>query len=138
MRNRFNLSESEKNYIRGLHGIGIITEQEEEDLAVVDVEDTEAGGDEEVEVVDTITDADIEAVENPDDEGSWVAERWEDLTDAVKNIFSKTRNFRLCRGRGSCYAFNSTPKHKLRRMLRRIRWQFPRIKWPRIKLFAKK
>ena len=27
MRNRFNLSESEKNYIRGLHGIGIITEQ---------------------------------------------------------------------------------------------------------------
>jgi predicted ATP-grasp superfamily ATP-dependent carboligase len=134
MRNRFNINEEEKNRIRLLHGMSVITEQEEEALAVVD--DEEVDGDD--ELVDTITDEEVQAVENSEDEETWLAEKWEDLTDAVRNIFSKTRRFKLCRGRGSCMAFNSTPKQKLRRMLRRIRWQFPRIKWPRIKLFAKK
>ena len=34
MRNRFKLNESEKNRIRGLHGINILYEQDEDDISV--------------------------------------------------------------------------------------------------------
>ena len=44
MRNRFNLNESEKNRIKGLHGINIINEQEEATvqtkIAIVDCAET--------------------------------------------------------------------------------------------------
>ena len=174
MRNRFNLNESEKNYIRGLHGIRVITEQEEEEEIdyskligkgctqeelALGLEPIPGGGcdcppnkrmdedgncvidemlvDEDDEIVDDeITDEEI--ADTPEDEDSWLEERWEDLTDAVKNIFSRARRFRNCKGMTKCPDFNSFNKKRKRKILRRIRWRFPRIKWPRIKLFAKK
>ena len=173
MRNRFKLNEEEKNRIRGLHGISLITEQPDEEGYVgegctdeqraLGLEPIPGGGcgcppnksmdengkcvegaDDTVDDVDDdkmdeeLTDEEIEAVENPEDEGTWVAERWEDLTDAVRNIFSKTRRFKACRGKGVCPAFNRTRGRKLRRILRKIRFWNPRLKWPRIKLFKKR
>jgi len=176
MRNRFNLSESEKNYIRGLHGIRVITEQDddldyskligkgctEEELAlglepipgggcgcppnkfmengkcVQGADDTADDVDDEEIIDDEMTDVELEDVENPEDEDSWLKERWEDLTDAVRNIFTKTRRFKRCRGKTSCAAWNRVDRNRKRRILRRISYSFPRIKWPRIKLFAKK
>jgi len=128
MRNRFNLSESEKNYIRGLHGINVITEQEEEDLAVVDVE---AGADEGVEEIvdDEITNEEI--VDVPEDEDSWLEERWEDLTDGVRNIFTRSKHFAGCSGMGSCPAFNKVNRRRKKRILRGISLSWPRLRWPK-------
>jgi len=129
MRNRFNLSESEKNYIRGLHGIGLITEQEDEEvIATTD----EVGDDTDVE---TITDEEIEAVENPEEESTWIAETWDDLTDAVKKLFSKNRKLRRCYKSTACPEFANMDRNGKVKLLRRLKFRFPKLRWPRIKLF---
>ena len=136
MNNRFKLNEEEKNRIRGLHGISVITEQEEEDLAVVDAGDEEASV-EDVEDADILVDDDLEVVvdenELPDDEDSWVAERWEDLTDAVRNIFSRNKKFSICRGKGVCAPFNRMNRRRKLRILTNLTMAFDNFNWPKFR-----
>ena len=170
MRNRFNLSESEKNYIRGLHGINVITEQEEEgyvgggcteDQLALGMEPIPGGGcecppgteedetgncvdagneegevspeqeeQEDKDVVDEeLTDEEVAAVVDPEKEETWLAERWEDLTDAVRNIFSRNKKFFGCRGKGACPSFNKMSRRRKRRMISRITIQWPKIRF---------
>ena len=168
MRNRFNLNEEEKNRIRGLHGISLITEQPEpveeptfpdeegnprpgdgcdaKNLCddpnnpgeCIECEDVEQGGDEfDDEIIDDeITDEEI--VDAPEDEDSWLKERWEDLTDAVRNVFRRSKHFAGCSGPNSCPAWGKVDRKRRRKILRRIRFKFPKIKWPKIKLFSKR
>ena len=138
MKNRFNLNEEEKNRIRGLHGINVINEQTPPDTDE-DVEGVEAlasleepeGNEPDVEEIvdDEITDEEI--VDVPDDEDSWLEEKWEDLTDALKNIFRRSKHFAGCSGRGSCPGFNKVSRRRKKRILRAISLNWPRIKWPR-------
>ena len=101
--------------------------EEDETGNCIEGEDTtedveEVGGDE-------ITDEEI--VNVPDDEDSWLAERWEDLTDQVKNIFSRSKHFAGCSGRGSCPGFNKVSRRRKKRILRAISLNWPKIKWPK-------
>ena len=146
MKNRFNVNEEEKNRIRLLHGMKVITEQPEEDEPimpdeeVIDVEDSivlpevtltpEQEEQEEQDVADEELTADeVEAVVNPEKEDTWLAEKWEDLTDEVRNIFSRLKIFRMCRGKNACYAFNKKSKRRKRRMLSRISINWPKIRF---------
>lgn len=135
MNNRFNVNEEEKNRIRGLHGINVINEQtlpddvDTEEVTSSLEEPVDAEPDVEEIVGDEITDEEI--VDVPDDEDSWLEERWEDLTDQVKNIFSRSKHFAGCSGRGSCPGFNKVSRRRKKRILRAISLSFPKIKWPR-------
>ena len=141
MRNRFKLNEEEKNRIRGLHGISVITEQDDASFEVVNAVDDEEGvvtadtqGEPEVEEIvdDEITAEEI--VDVPEDEDSWLEERWEDLTDAVRNIFTRSKHFAGCSGMSSCPAFNKVNRRRKKRILRAITLNWPKIKWPRFVL----
>ena len=145
MKNRFNLNEEEKNRIRGLHGINVINEQtvpdipDEEDIEVTasleepdptTADPVDAEPETEEIVDDEITDEEI--VDVPEDEDSWLEERWEDLTDAVKNIFRRSKHFAGCKPRStSCPSFNKVSRNRKKRILRAISLNWPRIKWPR-------
>ena len=131
MKNRFNLTEEEKNHIRGLYGIQVINEQtpgtEDGEEGVVTAD---AQGEPDVEEIvdDEITDEEIDDV--PDDEDSWLEERWEDLTDSVRRIFTRSKHFAGCSGKGSCPAFNNFNRRRKKRILRAISLNWPKIKWP--------
>jgi len=135
MKNRFNLTEEEKNHIRGLHGIQVINEQttgtEDGEEAVVTADAQEVPDVEEI-VDDEITAEEI--VDVPEDEDSWLEERWEDLTDAVRNIFTRSKHFAGCSGMSSCPAFNKVNRRRKKRILRAITLNWPKIKWPRFVL----
>lgn len=182
MRNRFNLSESEKNYIRGLHGIEVITEQggegtfnaedegyvgegcteaqlalgmepipgggcgcppgTEEDengkcvASEVENPEEEASVDESEDadiLVDDDLEVDVDENELADDEDSWLAERWEDLTDAVRNIFSRNKKFAGCRRMDKCPDFNKMNRRRKLRILSNLTKAFPKFRWPRFR-----
>ena len=132
---------SELNRSRELMGLKLINEQEEEELAVVDDEVVDGEGveeeasDEEIEDVDILVDDDIETDvdenELTDDEDSWVAERWEDLTDAVRNVFSRNKKFAGCRKNSVCPDFNRMNRKRKLRILSNLTKAFPKFKWPR-------
>ena len=132
MKNRFNLTEEEKNHIRGLHGIQVINEQttgtEDGEEAVVTADAQEVPDVEEI-VDDEITAEEI--VDVPEDEDSWLEERWEDLTDGVRNIFTRSKHFAGCSGMGSCPAFNKVNRRRKKRILRGISLSWPRLRWPK-------
>ena len=109
----------------------VINEQDEDYLAITDTEETDDEAIDSIEEVvgDEITDEEIADV--PDDEDSWLEERWEDLTDAVKNIFSRRRPFAGCRTTTPCPDFNKVSRRRKKRILRSISLAWPRIKWPR-------
>ena len=94
-------------------------------------EDEDSVEDPDVEEVvdDEITDEEI--VDAPEDEDSWLEERWEDLTDAVRNIFRRSKHFAGCSGPGSCPGFGKISRRRKKRILRAISLSWPRIKWPR-------
>ena len=129
---------NELNRAREMMGLEIINEQEEEDVVVVDDDvetqetpEEEAKEDaEDAEIIDDeITDEVVQAIENPEDEDTWLEERWEDLTDAVKNIFSRAKLFRNCRGATKCPDFNSMRRRRKRRILSNIQFTWPRFKF---------
>ena len=126
MKNRFNLTEEEKNYIRGLHGIGVITEQDDATAAVTPTEEKE---DSEIVADGELTDEDIADI--GDDEDSWLVERWEDLSEGLKKVFGNLKRFNMCRGKSTCASFNSTPRQRRQRMLRNLKNSFPRLRWPK-------
>tara|TARA_R100001463_G_scaffold12745_12_gene34361 strand:- start:873 stop:1427 length:555 start_codon:yes stop_codon:yes gene_type:complete len=66
----------------------------------------------------------------PDDEDSWFEEKWEDLTDDVKEVWSKI--FTNCTPKSGCPAFDRTPRQKLKSKLRRLTSRFPKLRlWPK-------
>jgi len=142
MRNRFKLNEEEKNRIRGLHGISVITEQDDASFEVVNAVDDEEGvvtadtqGEPEVEEIvdDEITAEEI--VDVPEDEDSWLEERWEDLSEVVRNIFRRSKAFAACKPSvTSCPAFNEVSRRRKKRILRGISLSWPKIKWPKFVL----
>jgi len=135
---------SELNRSRELMGLKLINEQEEEEVIVDDEVDTtdqpspdEEPSVEEVEDMDILVDDDIEADvdenELTDDEDSWAAERWEDLTDAVRNIFSRNKKFSGCRGKGACPNFNRMNRRRKLRILSGLTTAFPKFRWPKFR-----
>ena len=103
----------------------IVFPDEEEGVVTADTQ-------EEPEVEEIVDDeiTDEEIVDAPDDEDSWLEERWEDLTDAVKNIFRRSKHFAGCSGPGSCPGFGKISRRRKKRILRSISLAWPRIKWP--------
>ena len=66
----------------------------------------------------------------PDDEDSWLKEKWEDLTDDVKKVWSNI--FTNCTPKSGCPAFDRTPRQKLKSKLRRLTRKFPKLRlWPK-------
>ena len=102
-----------------------------------DEEATEDASVEEIEDADILVDDDIETDvdenELTDDEDSWVAERWEDLTDAVRNIFSRNKKFFGCRGKGTCPNFNRMNRRRKLRILTNLTIAFPKFRWPKFR-----
>ena len=66
----------------------------------------------------------------PDDEDSWLKEKWEDLTDDVKKVWSNI--FTNCTPKSGCPAFDRTPRQKLKSKLRSLTRRFPKLRlWPK-------
>ena len=132
---------NELNRARQIMGLKLINEQEEEEVIVddeVDTTDQPSPDDEGVEqeeqedkdVADEeLTDEEVAAVVDPEKEETWLAERWEDLTDEVRNIFSRNKKFFGCRGKGACPTFNKMSRRRKRRMISRITIQWPKIRF---------
>ena len=98
----------------------------EEEASVEEVEDADI-------LVDDDLEADVDENELADDEDSWVAERWEDLTDAVRNIFSRNKKFFGCRGKGACPDFNRMNRRRKLRILTNLTIAFPKFRWPKFR-----
>ena len=98
----------------------------EEEASVEEVEDADI-------LVDDDLEEDVDENELADDEDSWVAERWEDLTDAVRNIFSRNKKFFGCRGKGACPDFNRMNRRRKLRILTNLTIAFPKFRWPKFR-----
>ena len=82
MKNRFNLNEEEKNRIRGLHGINIITEQEVDDEIIT--EDMMADMD--------ASEIDLERVSEKQED--WMGSDWDDLEESIQNAYRQDEEFK--------------------------------------------
>jgi hypothetical protein len=93
---------------------------------------------EEIEDVDILVDddiaADVDENELTDDEDSWVAERWEDLTDAVRNVFRRNKKFSGCKPtKSACPSFNGMNRRRKLRILSNLTKAFPKFRWPKFR-----
>ena len=136
---------NELNRARQIMGLKLINEQEEEEVIVDDEVDTtdqpspeEGASGEEIEDVDILVDddiaADVDENELTDDEDSWVAERWEDLTDAVRNVFRRNKKFSGCKPtKSACPSFNGMNRRRKLRILSNLTKAFPTFRWPKFR-----
>ena len=95
MKNRFNLNEEEKNRIRGLHGINIITEQEVDDEIIT--EDMMADMD--------ASEIDLESVSEKQED--WMGSDWDDLDENIQNAYRQHEEFKGLDEAGIREKFNS-------------------------------
>ena len=102
-----------------------------------DVEEDESGDIEEqiylpptAHLMKTANELEQDLKNTPDDEDSWLKEKWEDLIDDVKKVWSNV--FTNCTPKSGCPAFDRTPRQKLKSKLRSLTRKFPKLRlWPK-------
>jgi len=94
MKNRFNLTEEEKNHIRGLHGIQLISESEEESYGDMDASNLDG---------DNLSDK----------EEDWMQEDWDDLDEDVQNAYREHEEFKGLDDSAIREKFNAMPLEAL-------------------------